>query len=429
MMLLFWIVCVLMVIVAALALILPLSRTKTLSGYTRDQLNKDLYQDRIEELKNDEEQGILSEKQDFIEEMQRGLLDDVVDDKAEFNKSNSPLIWGVGVLFLILFSVGVYSSLGAKSKVEDWHRAYDRLPQLSDLIMNEQSKATEQDIQDFKLALTTKMQREPDNAMGWLLLGRLNVALGDSNSALIAMERAYRLEPGNSAVVTGYAQGLLMSGDPIKVEKSKRILALLVERKPDDIEVLSTYAFMALENGDYELAIERWQRMLPLLEGQPDRIEMIKGSISYAKKQIALQQGSAAGDSPEGTSVQPSVPQLEPQPESQAAGAEQITVTLEANDVAAVSQGYVYLFAQAVDGPKVPLAVVKLDQPQLPLTVSLSDSNAMMPEMTLSQFSTVKISAKFSLDASVTTPDDDFTSNDVVVAENDPRSIRLTINN
>lgn len=427
MMLLFWIVCVLMVTVAAMALILPLSRTKTLSGYTRDQLNKDLYQDRIEELKSDEEQGILSEKQDFIEEMQRGLLDDVVDDKADFNKSNSPLIWGVGVLFLILFSVGVYSSLGAKSKVEAWQNVYGRLSELTELIMNQQSKATEQDIKDYKLALSTKMQREPDNAMGWLLLGRLNVALGDANSALIAMDRAYRLEPGNSAVVTGYAQGLLMSGDPIKVAKSKRILALLIEKKPNDIEVLSTYAFIALENEDYQLAIERWLRMLPLLEGQPDRIEMIEGSINYAKKQLAQQQGAAAGSAPKVTDTSPPAQQLETQP--QGAGAELITVTLDANDAAAVSQGYVYLFAQAVEGPKVPLAVVKLNQPQLPLIVSLSDSNSMMPEMTLSQFPVVKISAKFSLDASVTTPDDDFTSNDVIVAEKDPRTIRLIINN
>ena len=293
-MLLFWIVSIVLVIVAALAFVIPVTGENKLTGATRDQLNKDLYKSRINELAEDEDQGLLDKSEEFIDEMQRGLLDDVVDEKAaKVNTADSPFIWLAGVIFLVVFSVSVYMTLGARDKVVNWEEVYARLPELTNRVMNEGDKVTDQEISDFRLALTTKMNAEPDNEFGWLLLGRLNVALGDSNSAFIAMDRAYKLAPMNTSIVTGYAQALMLSDDPDRNNLARKILMELKQEKPEDIEVLSTSAFMALENQDYLGAIEQWQRMLPLLAGQPDRLRMIEGSIEYARKQIAEQGGTA----------------------------------------------------------------------------------------------------------------------------------------
>lgn len=415
-MLLFWIVSALMLVVAALAFIVPLLKDTTVKGATRDQLNKDLYQNRIAELAEDEDQGLLNKSDDFIDEMQRGLLDDVVDDeKLVENKADSPLIWISGLVFLVVFSVTLYSIFGAKQKVTDWQAVYANLPELTNRVMNDGENITQKEISDFRLALTTKMREEPDNEFGWLLLGRLNVALGDSNAAFTAMDKAYKLAPENTTIVTGYAQALLLSDDPEKVALSKRILATLIKEKPNDIEVISTAAFMSLEKQDYMGAISQWQRMLPLLADQPERLAMIEGSIAYARKQI------------EGQIGKPELAVPANQPENAAPVTnEQVTVTIT-GDKAGQMKGYLYVYVRAVEGPRAPLAVKRILDPVLPLTLELSDADAMMPQMKISQFQSVKVNAKLSIDAVVTTPEDDINSAEVILNEGDERRVSLII--
>ncbi|QUM79777.1 c-type cytochrome biogenesis protein CcmI [Moritella sp. 5] len=418
-MLLFWIVSIVLVIVAALAFVIPVTGKSKLTGATRDQLNKDLYKSRISELVDDEDQGLLDKSEEFIDEMQRGLLDDVLDEKvAKVNAANSPFIWLAGVVFLVVFSVSMYLTLGARDKVANWEDVYSRLPELTNRVMNEGDIVTDQEISDFKLALTTKMIEEPDNEFGWLLLGRLNVALGDPNAAFIAMDRAYKLAPMNTSIVTGYAQALMLSDDPDKNNLARKILMGLKKEKPGDIEVLSTSAFMALENQDYLGAIEQWQRMLPLLAGQPDRIEMIKGSIEYARKQIEAKGGTAPAIADTATDSRPAAPANEA-----AAGNEQVTITITSDQ--AKLKGYLYIYVQAAAGPKAPLAVKRITNPTFPLTISLSDSDAMMAQMKMSQFPSIKVSAKLSQDENVMTKDDDINSNIVIVNEGDSRSVTL----
>jgi len=415
-MLLFWIVSALMLVVAALAFIVPLLKDTTVKGATRDQLNKDLYQNRIAELAEDEDQGLLNKSDDFIDEMQRGLLDDVVDDENLFeNKADSPLIWISGLVFLVVFSVTLYSIFGAKQKVTDWQAVYANLPELTNRVMNDGENITQKEISDFRLALTTKMREEPDNEFGWLLLGRLNVALGDSNAAFTAMDKAYKLAPENTTIVTGYAQALLLSDDPEKVALSKRILATLIKEKPNDIEVISTAAFMSLEKQDYMGAISQWQRMLPLLADQPERLAMIEGSIAYARKQIEGQIGKP----------ELAVPANQPKNAAPVTN-EQVTVTIT-GDKAGQMKGYLYVYVRAVEGPRAPLAVKRILDPVLPLTLELSDADAMMPQMKISQFQSVKVNAKLSIDAVVTTPEDDINSAEVILNEGDERRVSLII--
>ncbi|MFU8789989.1 MAG: c-type cytochrome biogenesis protein CcmI, partial [Methylobacter sp.] len=56
----------------------------------------------------------------------------------------------------------------------------------------------------------------------------------------------------------------------------------------------------------------------------------------------------------------------------------------------------VFIYAQALSGAKMPLAIVRKQVSELPLTVNLTDAMAMMPNMKLSNFEQVKLLARIS---------------------------------
>lgn len=55
-----------------------------------------------------------------------------------------------------------------------------------------------------------------------------------------------------------------------------------------------------------------------------------------------------------------------------------------------------YIFARAAQGPKMPLAIVRKQVRELPVTVALDDSMAMVPEMKMSSFPELVIGARIS---------------------------------
>jgi hypothetical protein len=63
--------------------------------------------------------------------------------------------------------------------------------------------------------------------------------------------------------------------------------------------------------------------------------------------------------------------------------------------------GVLFVFAKAENGPPMPLAVAKKSQWTLPLTVTLSEDNAMVEGLSFSQFKQIVVIARVSTDDKV----------------------------
>ena len=382
----FLIVIAALLVLVSLTLAMPLWRGEGKQSISRSALNKQLYRQRLLEIGEEREQGILAEEPESLVELQRSLLDDIPDVEQSARGGKS-LIWIPGVLVLVVVSLGLYYKLGAWQEVQRWQDASSRLGELSNRILVERdAQVTEQDLLDFMLALRTRLKDEPNDYRGWLLLGRLSLDGNDPDMAREALERAYDLAPQKAMVAVPYAQALMMTGDDAQADE---LLRSAIALDPANIEARSVYAFMALQKEDFKTALMRWREMLPLMEKGSTRYAMVERSIDYAEQQLK-QRGIAVTTPGAANKSDEQGQQLEVKK-----GEFPIHVTLAAG-IQMPEDAHLFVFAVVPNGPPMPIAVKRIAGPTLPVTLSLGDGDAMMEGSKLSAYPQLQFKARLS---------------------------------
>lgn len=382
----FWIVIAALLVLVSLVLVVPLWRGEGKQSISRSALNKQLYRQRLLEIGEEREQGVLAEESDSLVELQRSLLDDIPD-VEQTARGGKSLIWIPGVVVLVVVSLGLYYKLGSWQEVSRWQDASSRLGELSNRILVERdAQVTEQDLLDFTLALRTRLKAEPNDYRGWLLLGRLALDGNDPEMASEALERAYTLAPQKSLVAVPYAQALMMTGDEAQADA---LLQAAIAQDPDNIEARSVYAFMALQKEDFQTALTRWQLMLPLMEKGTPRYVMVERSMEYARAQLK-QRGievtnAGAASEPDVAGQQFAVKE----------GEFPIHITLAAG-IQLPEDAHLFVFAVVPNGPPMPIAVKRIAGPTLPVTLSLGDGDAMMEGSKLATYPELQFKARLS---------------------------------
>ncbi|ELB2790876.1 c-type cytochrome biogenesis protein CcmI [Aeromonas hydrophila] len=404
----FWIVIAALLVLVSLALVLPLWRGEGKQSISRSALNKQLYRQRLLEIGEEREQGVLAEEQDSLIELQRSLLDDIPD-VEQTARGGKSMIWIPGVLVLLVVSLGLYYKLGSWQEVSRWQDANSRLGELSNRILVERdAEVTEQDLLDFTLGLRTRLKDEPNDYRGWLLLGRLSLDGNDPEMAREALERAYGLAPQKAMVAVPYAQALMMTGDDAQADE---LLRVAIAQDPANIEARSVYAFMALQKEDFKTALQRWREMLPLMEKGSTRYTMVERSIDYAEQQLK-KRGMASVAVPAEASGQNAASD---QVLEVKAGEFPLKVTL-ADGITLPEDAHLFVFAVIPNGLPMPIAVKRIPGPHFPLTLSLGDGDAMMEGNKLAAYPELQFKARLSRGGNVMNKEGAFEGVSVPVA-------------
>jgi len=229
------------------------------------------------------------------------------------------------------------------------------------------------DVQDLGLGLRTELQRDPNNAQDWMMLGRVGMALDNANTATQAFAHAYQLSPNNMDIKLGYAEVLTRSGDPQDNISGGKLLRSMLEQNQGNLRVLSLLAYNEFEQGHYPQAIGAWEVMLKILPAGDKRTDMVRASIEQAKTKSGVNTAKLG-----------------------------VNVTLSA-DAAKQIPGQGTVFISISDGVSpVPVAVKKLPLSRFPLVMTMDDSNAMMPERLLSSLHQLKVRVRISQDGLAT---------------------------
>jgi len=429
----FWLGAILLLIIASAIFVTPfLAAKREAKNNTQDkrnQLNRALYDIRLAELEQDDQQGLLIDKDKIVSELQHNLLDDISEEKITSTSNKGRLMWLPGLLLLTLGSAAMYWSVGAYQEVAKWEDTLQRYPALQDRLFNDPAvRPTEQELRDIMLGLRSKLANDSNDAQGWLLYSRLGMVFKDTALALDAIKKAYALDPKAKDIVLVYAQLKMQSGDEYAAQEAQQLLAEFLSTNPNELEAWSMYAFMALELQDFRAAITRWEKMLTLIDSSSEQAGMLRDSIDYAKKQIQSEQLEGNSSTSEAELNAQPAPPVEQEVLLDEAGEAIYKINISVADNVLVPQsGFMIVYAQAVAGPKIPIAAVKLELSQLPVSVHLSDADAMMQGVKLSDQSEFVIKARLSHTGDVTRKEGDWQGTSSVIKKGQLAAINITI--
>lgn len=339
-----------LLIVTAALLFIPWPGSRNVS---RDVLNRAFYQSRLHELERENS----AERDEMVAELQHNLLDDIPQQAAQnVHKPLSRWVLAPGIAALVIVSVGVFWKTVDLKKVLEWQDVTRQTPELLSRVMDPKAPALSmEDMARLGLGLRTRLQDDPDNVEGWMMLGRIGMALNNATTATDAFERAWKLAPDNIDIKLDYAEVLIRSSDQNDNQLGHTLLREAVAASRTNIRALSLLAFSSFEQQRFSDAVAAWEMMLRILPQNDKRRAVIERSIAQAKAQTGMDNAPLA-----------------------------VKITLSPEAQRSIPANGTVFITVVGDASPVPVAVKKLPVGQFPMTLKIDDSNTMMPGSLLS---------------------------------------------
>lgn len=364
----FWLAAGLLLLVALAFLLIPVLRgRKAQAEEDRTALNVALYQERLAELQAQHEAGTLTEAQ--LEagraEAARELLADTEGAAADRSARLGRALPLLAALLVPALGLGLYAHWGASDKVQLARE------------MREQPRT----IEEMTARLEKAVQAQPDSAEGWYFLGRTYMAQERPVDAAKAYERAVQIAGRQPELLGQWAQALYFASQKRFTPEVQALTEDALKADPNEVTSLGLLGIAGFEEGRFKDAIGYWERLIAVLPQDDPSRAALQGGIDRARERLA-ENGEPL---PERETLTKSMPQLK------------VRVDLAAALKDKVQPGdTVFIFARAAEGPPMPLAVKRLTVKDLPAEVVLSDADAMMPQLKISNFPQVQLVARVS---------------------------------
>lgn len=250
-------------------------------------------------------------------------------------------------------------------------------------------------LRDGVEALQQALQRDPQRADGWALLGRSQAELGNAAAAADAFNRAAALAPDEPGVLVEAAQARAQADPGKQFDDTALAWLQRAHTLSPDAERASWLLGIALrQRGRNAEAADLWSTLLPRLE--PGAAQALQAQIAIARE--------AAGQPSDTPAAAPPLLQVRVH----------LPASLKTGDWPASTQ--VFVLARAVGGPPMPVAARKLPLAGFPATVSLGDGDSPMPTAPLSAHREVEVLARISRSGSANRSEDDLQTAPVKVS-------------
>lgn len=232
-----------------------------------------------------------------------------------------------------------------------------------------------QNIDEAIAMLQARLEREPDNVEGWILLARSHAAQENFGLAAKAYAQAKALAPDDLDLGVEYAEALMRNaGAQGAPAEAVALLEAALRANPDHQRALLLFGMQRMQTGRPAEASAAWERLLPMLE--PAAAAALRAQIDLAR-------------------IAANLPPLPPMVATKPLLT--VRVGIDPALAAQLKPGDVlFVFARSPEGRGPPFAVKRLAADVWPMQVTLGDEDSPMPTAKLSTQSRVQVIARLS---------------------------------
>ena len=371
---------VVLIIVGVLLLVLPILRQPTSSdSLDRDQQNISIAREKksvlVEQLASDE--MTQEEYEAALADLEASLALDL--ERQQTLESNSQggqwAVWAIAIAVPVV-SIIMYLQLGSIEVIENPDLATPR----EAIAQSPHGQGNNPTIEEMIAQLKAHLVENPDDARGWFMMGRTMMAQQQFDQAVTAFQRSYDLskDAPDPSIMLALADSLAMTRNRDMTGEPEELVLEALKLSPNDVTALWLAGLSAEQGGRYREAYDHWTKLIPLLSADPGSTAEVQTLIERLRAQHP--------DLPEAT-----------QQLAVASTGLNVAVTLDAQMMSQVAaDDLVFIYAKAASGPPMPLAAKRLKVSDLPIQVTLSDNDAMMPQMKMSSFDQIIVGARVS---------------------------------
>ena len=395
-----------MLFVALAFVVVPLLRERPSAEPVSDMAsNVAIYKSQRRELDDELARGAISEAEHgaAVGELSARVVDEVPEQGSADLLAQTKPPWRIITLLAVAMPIAavlLYGTLGVPRAIE-----MARVPPATSGAPDPHAGANpgqEPPMSDKQIlamvdSLAQKMQQNPDDPRGWILLARSQNALGRYIEASAAFERAAALLPKDAQLLADFADTVVMTQQGRFEGKPYKLIKQALQIEPNNMKALALAGTAEMRMGNRAASLKHWEKLQTLVPKDSADYREVEAIIAEVK--------TTKADVPAATVPPPSAPVVatsKPAVESPAKSAVKVTgkVVIAANVAAKLAPGdTLFVFARAKEGPRIPLAVMRTPAPKadaFPVAFELTDAMAMAPGMSLSSFSEVVIEARIS---------------------------------
>lgn len=381
-MIVFFAVAGLLLVAAIFFVVPPLIGKRFRAGdVSHDATNLSIYRDQLHELDADLENGTLDRTQyeTAKQEIERRVIEEVEED-AELMAKPGGAQWTLAIVVAVLIpliAVPMYLVLGTPAALDPSMAAAPQQEGAHDISPQRIAAMMEQ--------LKSRLQNNPDDVEGWVMLAKTSQALGKHDESVRAFREIVKRSPPDAQLLADFADTLAIANGRSLDGEPQQLIEQALAVDPNNVKALALGGTVAFQKKDYAKAALLWRRILESVPAETEFAQRIQSSIAEAEslggvKPAPVAVAGRAATAPAGTGL-----------------ALTGRVELDSAVAKSVSSGdTVFIFARAASGPKMPLAIQRITVKDLPFRFELTEAMAMAPGMSIAKFPDLVVGARVS---------------------------------
>ena len=342
-----------------------------------------VYRDRQREIERERAAGRLSADEartaldELVAQMARELPEESAPTAPTPQSTGSAAARGAAIAIALLVpaaSLMVYLALGAPELATDEMAVAD-------------GEIDERKLDQMIADLERRVRGNPDDGEAWMMLAGARKFRGQPAEANQAFEEALRRVPPSARLLAEFAESLAITRDGRFDGRPFALLEQALRLDPDDPKAIALMGAAQFQAGNLAAARGHLKRLLDSMPPDQQQRDALRDVLARIDARIAAGDGA------------PSPADATPASRAATTGAEAVSGRVELDPSLAErakAARTLFVVARSPAGPRVPFAVLRIDNPSLPLDFRLDDSLAMDPSRRLSGADQVVIEVRLS---------------------------------